>query len=609
MNTGWLRYFFLWIGFLIISGILEAQNFHVTTNGSSNGDGSLGSPWDLQTALNHPDKLHAGDTLLIHGGIYRGNFVSSLKGTETDKIWVMAMPGDKVVLDGSTATMGVQQHVLFINGFHTVYKDLEITTNYINRVSTQTGNLPLDIIQVEGITIYGHHIDIVNCVIHNNLGDGIGFWSSEEHSESEIYGCVIFANGFQNPNRGGGHQIYSQNRYGTKYITDNLIFNGFDQGIQVYTEGGSISGYHIEGNIIFNNGVLNRGSVLSRNILIGGVRPASRIVLKNNVLYHSSNKNSSKANLQLGYGVENKDAVVLNNIIVGGNAPFYLAKPWRNLTVSSNTIINLSGTSNSVNANLGDDTSKVEWNNNNYWQGGFNGTTFAEWKSTTRFDSISLFQNMLPVKNQIVVRPNKYEVGRAHVAILNWEKKNEVEVDLSSVLSAGADYKIYDAQNINGSPVAKGRWNGGLIRFPMNVKSIMPPNGNVPTKPVHTDIEFGAFLVTSNSKEKIAPVDNDFDFRLNSFYPSPTVDIVMIELFCSSAVNVAVNVVNSTNDKVFSEMKKTKVGDNKLLLNLSEFQPGKYTVNLKAKERVITFEIVKVEHNVLNTNSGSKNSI
>ena len=66
--------FILSLVFVILSGgvtltRLEAQSsgtsWYVSPTGTSQGDGSLGNPWDLQTALSHPAPVKPGDTVWL----------------------------------------------------------------------------------------------------------------------------------------------------------------------------------------------------------------------------------------------------------------------------------------------------------------------------------------------------------------------------------------------------------------------------------------------------------------------------------------------------------------------------------------------------------------
>jgi hypothetical protein len=57
---------------------LSAADFYVSPSGSASGSGSIGSPWDLQTALDQPTAVHPGDTIWLRVGTYTGNYVSHL---------------------------------------------------------------------------------------------------------------------------------------------------------------------------------------------------------------------------------------------------------------------------------------------------------------------------------------------------------------------------------------------------------------------------------------------------------------------------------------------------------------------------------------------------
>jgi hypothetical protein len=187
-------------------------------------------------------------------------------------------------------------------------------------------------------TFVGPYNKLINCIVHNNGNDGVGFWTPA--IDSEIYGCIIYNNGYRDDDRGHGHGIYSQNSSGTKLIRDNILFNSFGLGIQIYTEGGSIKGFHIEGNILFNSG-LPSDDFLERQILVGGKQPADRIVIKSNYFYNRPNY-SSKASLQLGYHAPSINAEVVNNYLVNGS--FYVIKGWNSVKFTGNTLAFYSAT-------------------------------------------------------------------------------------------------------------------------------------------------------------------------------------------------------------------------------------------------------------------------
>lgn len=91
---------------------------------------------------------------------------------------------------------------------------------------------------------------------------------------------------------------------------------------------------------------------------------------------------------------------------------------------------------------------------------GFSGfATFNRWQAMTTQEKASAV--LPPLKGaQVIVRPNKYQPGRANVIVLNWDGAASVDVDLSSVKSAGQVYEILDARTMK--PVASGKYQGAV---------------------------------------------------------------------------------------------------------------------------------------------------
>src|SRR5689334_17648608 len=88
---------------LTIAASCRAADFFVSPTGSARGDGSIGNPWDLQTALNGPAAVHPGDTIWLRGGTYRGTFASNLNGTSSAPIQVRQYAGERATLDGGNS--------------------------------------------------------------------------------------------------------------------------------------------------------------------------------------------------------------------------------------------------------------------------------------------------------------------------------------------------------------------------------------------------------------------------------------------------------------------------------------------------------------------------
>ncbi len=263
---------------------VRAADFYVAHNASGSGNGSFGNPWKLQTALNHPGAVHAGDTIWLRGGTYTGTYTSFLNGTSGSPIVVRQYPGERAIIDGGNSG-GIQ--IFTVQGNHTWFWGFEIMSSDPNRLSTQVSSWPSDIGRGAGFGVLqqagiGVGTKFINLIVHDTRGSGL----TTEALDSEIYGCVIYYNGWQAPDRGHGHAIYVQNQTGTKKIVDNIMFQQFSHGFHAY---GGTSAYldnlHVEGNTLFNNGNLaTTGN--ARNLLLGGDRVAQNPKVLNNYLYY-----------------------------------------------------------------------------------------------------------------------------------------------------------------------------------------------------------------------------------------------------------------------------------------------------------------------------------
>jgi hypothetical protein len=450
----------------------------------------------------------------------------------------------------------------------------------------------------------GPNNKLINCIIHNVGNDGVGFWTPA--IDSEVYGCIIYNNGYIGPDRGHGHGIYSQNLTGTKTIQDNILFNSFGLGIQIYTEGGNIQGYNIEGNIIFNSG-LPGNNFLERHILVGGYKPVDRILIKSNYLYNRPNY-SSKASIQLGYGTaDNVKAEVIDNYVVNG--AFSVLKAWNSLTATGNTIATVSSSKQVLTFDDFKSGKSPIYSNNKYYTGKLDiHSSFDAWKSFSGQDKNSTYSASLPTANHIVLRKNKYEKGRAHLAIYNWAKESSVKVDLSSVLEKDAEYKIYDVSNLSGGPIASGKYAGGSVGISMQLTKIELPFGNVPDKSklIHTAPDFGTFLIVSTVSGSISappvvpvsimpPAETDAltPMRILNYYPNPTVEFVNLEFYSPEEEPVTFSVFDSMGKLISTEGFVPNVGNNTCEIDLSKQELGIYLITVSNSKNKETCRVIK----------------
>jgi PKD repeat protein len=452
---GFLRWFFLAAATLAAAAAAHATDFYASPAGTSSGNGSISSPWDLQTALNQT-VAKPGDTIWLRGGVYHGTYSSYLNGTSAAPIVVRQYAGERATIDGGNSGW---KSILMVSGSYTWYWGFEVMSSDPNRVSQQTGSNPTDIgrgnIATDQTSRTGAGLKFINLIVHD-IQDA-GLW--KEALSSEFYGSLIYYDGWNAPDRGHGHGLYLQNLTGTMTIQDNIIFDNFQNGIQCYgSEAASLNNFDIEGNTIFNNGSIVDSP--ANNIIIGGGVVAQNPIVANNNLYYTAWGNG--INLNMGYypyGIGASNPKMTGNY--SGNGEYDLNSANTNTTLTGNSIY----------------SSLVNWNSSQY-------------PSNT-------FYAADPNSTKVVVRPNRYEPGRANITVYNWGLAAAVSVDVSGILSVGQAFEVRNAQDWFGAPVLSGTYGGGSISLPMTGLTVATPVGW--TAPPLSGPEFNVFVVVPKS--------------------------------------------------------------------------------------------------------------
>ena len=427
------------------ASVALAADYYAAPTGSSAGNGTIANPWDLATALNQTTIIQPGDTLWLRGGTYYGTFKSNLQGTASAPVIVRQMSGERATLDGGNSG-GVC--VFTVSGAYTWYWGFEVMSSDPTRVSSQPTSWPTDIPRGEGVAIDQSTphpgLKFINMVIHD-ARQGVSFW--KEAQDGELYGNLIYNNGWDAPDRGHGHGIYSQNETGTMHLRNNIVFRNFSHGMQVYGSSTSyLDNYDVDGDIWFNNGETSIFG-FDRNVLLGGASIANNLSFTNNNFY--------TCKLKVGYTAPANDVTLTNNYF-----PVSVEFDATNATMSGNTFL----------------ASNIDFSSTSY-----PGNTYL---------------TSAPTGLRVVVRPNVYEPGRANTVVYNWPKTSVVPVDLSSVLKAGDTFEIRDVQNYFGSPVLSGTYTGSPVNLAMSTfTAIAQAIGNVKLTVAHTSPEFGAFVV------------------------------------------------------------------------------------------------------------------
>lgn len=454
------------------------SGYFVATNGTAGGDGTLARPWDIATALAHPARVQSGDTLWIRGGTYKGEYTSYLRGQSGRPVVMRQYPGERAIIDGGLA----------VRGAFSWFWGFEVMNSSLGALVT-------------AVDVYGAGTKIINMIVHDAAGNGIGLW--EGASDAELYGNVLYNVGRAGSTPGRyAHGIYFQNVTTSKRIVDNVVLNSYSYNFHGYTENAGLNNLYLEGNVSFNAGsFFTYGGA---EYLIGGGQPVRNLNFTGNYSYRGGGLNARN---EFGYGAPTPlGNRITNNYLMGSTKISYFdggtftGNTFANRPSSYQLIEIFHNSSQSMGAGF-------VFNNNTYRapnannvaafrrvQGTGRGYSFAEWRAFG-YDANSDFQIAGITGTKAVVRPNLYEAGRANVVVYNWDQLGSVMVDLSGVLAPGSRYEVREVQDYFGSVVASGTSNGGMISLPMSPVTAVRPLGPMNWAAPSTGTEFHTFVV------------------------------------------------------------------------------------------------------------------
>jgi hypothetical protein len=530
---------------------LHASNWYASPSATT-GNGSITNPWSLTLALTNATVVHPGDTVWLRGGTYNAhsviwpnNLLCDLTGTSNNPIVVRQYPGERAILDGGIHTA---------NGNWVTFWGFEITCSTSIARTNTSANRPA------GFSLDKTGYKVINMIIYDTGHPGIG------GEASEIYGCIIWGTGTYDTGATGysvtnpwtrGSAMYLQNTTTNGYnISDNISSRNFISGIKSYAEGGCANGMVIDGNIIFKNG---EESIFCE-VLYNSITNYTAI---NNFVYRGGNNAYgyySVDTLAQHHGLIYTNNYIVTGPVVGAGSPAIWLKRWVDMKVLGNTIVTIS-LSNDWSAGTGispDLGSKfvdyypstnavlsITINRNAYYGGvqqsggwwdssgtnygmfyhtyqpfiykyegdvspvnGTNGLlSFVAWTNSWGFDVNSTYTTNLPTTNVVKVRPNKYEVGRGHIVVFNWQTNSTISVDISSLgLTNGQRFEVRDAQNYFGTPCITTNYNVAqpTINLPLTLTNITAVTGGVENNyninpNIHTSPLFNAFVVLPKS--------------------------------------------------------------------------------------------------------------
>lgn len=446
---------------------------------SPSGSGSAATqanPSALSDALNNTGgvTINAGDQVWLRGGTYtNANSGATDKyvcnqgnGAAAAPIVYRAFPGERVIIDGA----GSDAHSVFVSfssGAHDlIFRDLEGTDSQAHRAGAPASDLPGG--------IYSNHgqgttrIAIVNCIFHDMGGSGIGaFYDGPAY----LYGNLFYYCGsYQNQK----HSIYYND-------TDNVVAPGtvVEANVSMFSGGygwhlyGDHNRFRIQSNTSACSGRLS-GTSSGGNLLLGheiaGVSgPSINGLVDSNYTYSPDN---TSYELLLGFEVGWNNVTFSNNRSVGADIRFYNVQN-RNCVFTNN---NLEG---------------------NFFTNGVSGVPTVIGSGNTFTNDGSRPGSGI----EVYIVPNKFEPGRCHVTIYNWDHANTVNVNLATGgVRVGDDYAVYWWPNlVTRVACLTGTYAGGNVAFPMTagVLGAMPnPTWDAAFQPPTTVLpEFSVFIV------------------------------------------------------------------------------------------------------------------
>lgn len=381
----------VWVG--VFTSSARPAEFYVAPSGKPSASGAQADPWELSAALAGNTKIAPGDTLWIAAGTYKHpnrklgspGYEVKLAGAEGKPIRVRGELGKRVTIDGG---LSVQQPSswLWIENL-----EILVSENFsMSRTVAEPGSFPKDYGRPWGglNVLSGTGCKYINLVIHDNA-QGVSFWSPA--TDSELYGAIIYDNGWKAPDRGHGHAIYTQNQNGVKTIADCILTGGFSYTMHAYGSSRAyVDHYLIEGNISYDGGAF----------LIGGGRPSHEIRLVGNYFCNVP--------VQLGYDAPyNEDCEVRGNVLFNS------------------------------------------------------GMSINKFRKVVREENLEVRRGE-PARqdNLIVVRPNRYQPGRANIVIFNWQRKPQAAVPVGETLKPGDRYQLRNPRDFFGKPLAEGVYDG-----------------------------------------------------------------------------------------------------------------------------------------------------
>jgi hypothetical protein len=168
----------------LLAHTASGHTYYVATTGSDSGDGSSGAPW--RTIQHAQSKAAAGDTVLVHGGVYNEHVTFSASGTADGYIAFMSAPGEIAAVDGTG--LDIPQHMwglfTFSNASYVIVQGFEIR----NYTTASVKDVPIGIF----VTGAGEGVQLVNNYVHDITTTAA---TNPKKCSSNAFGITVYGTG------------------------------------------------------------------------------------------------------------------------------------------------------------------------------------------------------------------------------------------------------------------------------------------------------------------------------------------------------------------------------------------------------------------------------
>jgi hypothetical protein len=278
---------------------------------------------------------------------------------------------------------------------------------------------------------------------------GRGFEILPGAANVELYGNIVYYNGWQGPEIPYGTGIQAASPAKTLLLRDNVVFKNFRNGFEVLGANGAE--IRLDGNVVFDNGALSARP--QGNLLFAGGR---LFLFGNHTFFNPAHQGGSN---NIGYD--------------SGCA---------SLEARENHWIHPRGTALELNKCAG----RIE---SNVVTGTVDPTVSARYAKNA-------YHTELPPGVNVIVRRNLFDPGRAHIIVHNGDRASGVAVDLGQAgVSHGASYEIRNVQDYVGTSTIAGIFDGRPVSLRFAGLTAAALVGEAPVPPALPVREFTVFVV------------------------------------------------------------------------------------------------------------------